>query len=199
MSADPLPRGRHGLSRDDVRAAQRERILAALVEVMAGRGYADTPVAAVLAAAGVSRETFYQLFSAKADAFAAALEATIHRLGAAVDGDAGPADDPRAWLDAALGRYLSALADAPAVARLFLIETYAAGPAAMRARLASQRQITDRVAEVFALTSPAQRLRAEAFTGTVIAMVTTRVIDPDLGPLAELRPTLLDAARRLLR
>ena len=52
-----LPRGPHQLSRDEVRRSQRERLLEAMTEAVAEKGYANTVVADVVArslrAAGV--------------------------------------------------------------------------------------------------------------------------------------------------
>ncbi|NGZ99893.1 TetR/AcrR family transcriptional regulator [Nocardioides sp. W3-2-3] len=69
-----LPRGRHGLSRAEVQAAQRERIFTAMADAMAERGYVATPVAEIIRRAGVSRETFYQQFASKQDCFLAAYD-----------------------------------------------------------------------------------------------------------------------------
>lgn len=60
-----LPRGRHGLPREAVAESQRGRIQAAMIDVVAARGYADTRVVDVIGAAGVSRKTFYELFDAR--------------------------------------------------------------------------------------------------------------------------------------
>jgi len=43
--AEKLPRGRHGLSREDVARSQRERLLRAMAEAVSELGYANTPVA----------------------------------------------------------------------------------------------------------------------------------------------------------
>src|ERR1044072_9485639 len=69
---EQLPRGRHGLSPEAVTESQRGRILTAMVEVTAERGYADCRIADVIAYAGGSRKTFYELFSDKEDCFLAA-------------------------------------------------------------------------------------------------------------------------------
>ncbi len=70
----PLPRGRHGLSREQVEASQRLRLMRAMAEVMAEKGYARTSVADILRRARVSRETFYELFDSKQDCFMSAFE-----------------------------------------------------------------------------------------------------------------------------
>src|SRR3954449_3106977 len=72
-----LPRGRHGLTREEVVRSQRGRIFRAMAETMARKGYAATSVSEVLRAAGVSRETFYEQFTSKEDCFMAAFEAAV--------------------------------------------------------------------------------------------------------------------------
>lgn len=198
--AGRLPRGRHGMSRADVAADQRTRILSALARTMAERGYVDTPVAAVLHAAGVSRETFYQLFESKQDCLAAALTATIDRLAGDIRDvivrDPGPPLDTFGRL---LAKYLAALADAPETARLFLIETYAAGSAAMQQRLALQRQFVDGLAAMFDARTDGDRFACEALVATVVSTVTAHFVSgapPE--ELAAVRAPLVELAGRLL-
>jgi AcrR family transcriptional regulator len=62
-----LPRGRHRLSREQVSESQRSRMLIAICEEMAERGYVETSVAAVIARAGFSRETLYEHLDNKID------------------------------------------------------------------------------------------------------------------------------------
>src|SRR3954468_16052406 len=94
MTGERLPRGRHGLSREQVVGSQRGRIFRAMAETMARKGYATTSVAEVLRAAGVSRETFYEQFSSKEDCFMAAFESAVGSVLGAVQqapGSSGPA------------------------------------------------------------------------------------------------------------
>jgi AcrR family transcriptional regulator len=190
-----LPRGRHNLSRDDVVDIQRGRILAAFAAVLTERGYVNTPVAAVIERAGVSRETFYQQFSSKQDCFVAALEATVDELaqtiGAAIASGAGT---PLDRFDRTLQVYLDALAAEPAKARLFLIETYAVGPEPMQRRLQLQEQFVDGLVAVFAVTTAEQRHVCEALVGAVVAMVTAKFVSGDVAGLAGVRQPLVDLA-----
>ena len=66
-SMPPLPRGRHDLTRGQVEQSQRLRLAVAMAEACVGRGYSDTPVAAVLELAGVSRQTANQALHALAE------------------------------------------------------------------------------------------------------------------------------------
>ena len=65
--------------RSVVAAHQRERILAAVAQAAAERGYAGMNVEAITAGAGVSRRTFYEHFRNKEDAFFATYDAVVHQ------------------------------------------------------------------------------------------------------------------------
>jgi AcrR family transcriptional regulator len=68
-SLEPLPRHRHGLSRDDIQEAQRVRITAAAIELFATDGYATTSVLTIAKRAGVPSKTFYEPCATKEDLF----------------------------------------------------------------------------------------------------------------------------------
>ena len=193
-----LPRGRHNLSRSDVTTRQRARMLRAMAEVVTERGYVDTPVAAVIERAGVSRETFYQQFGSKQDCFVAALEEAIGRLAESLttvlDQTGG---NPIERYDALLRGYLATVSAQPATARLFLIETYAAGPDAMRRRLELQQQFVDAIVGIFAARSAQDRFHAEALVAATISAVTARFIADDVARLSTVRPKLLVLAATL--
>ena len=194
-----LPRGRHNLGRSAVAATQRARILRAMTEVVTERGYVATPVAAIIERAGVSRETFYQQFSSKQDCFVAALEETITALATSLDGVLeAKAGTPLERYDALLTGYLDSVAAQPATARLFLIETYAAGREAMARRLELQQQFVDGIVRIFGVRSASGRFAAEALVATTVSAVTARFIADDVRGLAALRPKLLALADSIL-
>jgi AcrR family transcriptional regulator len=199
MTAAGLPRGRHHLSRADVAGRQRTRILEALADVLTERGYAATPVAAVIERAGVSRETFYQQFASKQDCFIAALEVAVGELATSLTAALEtPGRTPLERYDAMLDSYLGTLAAHPARARLFLIETYAAGPEAMRRRLELQQQFVDGLAWTFGARTRAARFGCEALVGATVSLVTARFVTGELHELATLRPALVVLAGTLL-
>jgi len=139
-----LPRGRHGLPREAVADAQRVRILAAMVEVVAARGYTETRVVDVIGAAGVSRKTFYELFDSKEDCFLAGYDILLGRV--LEEAEAGFATDAEAsWparIEAGLRVVLGHLAAHPEEARFALVEVLAAGPRALARRDAALRRFT---------------------------------------------------------
>lgn len=129
-----LPRGPHGLPRKVIEDSQRSRLVEAMAASVAGRGYEAVTIAHVVAAAGVSRRTFYEHFEGKRDCFLAAYEA-IDRVVDWVEERARAAgDEPRAQLEEGIRTYLELMAAAPDFARAFTIEVFAAGPEALERR-----------------------------------------------------------------
>jgi AcrR family transcriptional regulator len=141
---EPLPRGRHRLSREEVAHSQRERALKAMVEAVADRGYAETRVVDVIERAGLSRKTFYELFGDKEDCFLAAYDEVSARLYSvceeAFENAAGQPWPKR--IRAGVTALVGELAADQAAARFAVIEVLAAGPKALARRDAAIRQFT---------------------------------------------------------
>jgi AcrR family transcriptional regulator len=76
----PLPRGRHSLPPEEVARHQRERIAAAVATTLAEVGYGALTVERVIAAARISRSTFYVHFANKQEAVLAAHELIFERF-----------------------------------------------------------------------------------------------------------------------
>jgi AcrR family transcriptional regulator len=159
-----LPRGTHGLDRSLVAASQRTRLLEAVGRAVADRGYAAATIDDIVGDAGVSKKTFYEHFNDKLDCFLAAYEAASDELlehMTAAQEDAVPREtgsDPvsREWLArtrAGIHAYLRWLAAEPALARVFLIEIAAAGPAALELRERMRDRYADRMRELQAADS----------------------------------------------
>lgn len=69
-----LPRGENPISRSFVVHSQRERILDAVANLAAAKGYADLTIPDIVQEAAVSVQAFYEHFSGKEDAFLVAYE-----------------------------------------------------------------------------------------------------------------------------
>jgi AcrR family transcriptional regulator len=127
-----LPRGRTAAAREAVTGRHRERILTAIPQLARTKGYTAMTVADIVKTAGVTRESFYELFHSKEDAFLASqtagLEASISTTAAKFfAGETWPA---RAWdgLEALLGY----VAQRPDLVYLDVLESYAVGAPAIR-------------------------------------------------------------------
>jgi AcrR family transcriptional regulator len=80
LELGPLPGGHHGLSREQVLESQRERLLAAFVEVLARNGYRGTQITEIVSVASVSSKAFYESFDSKEACFLAAANAVLDHL-----------------------------------------------------------------------------------------------------------------------
>jgi AcrR family transcriptional regulator len=207
--ARALPRGPHKLTRDEVERSQRQRLLQAATEAVAEKGYVSTTVADILRRAGVSRTTFYRMFKDKQDCFLAAHRDNADLVAELLSAElaaarAAPEVDPLGVLDRVLGTYLELLHAAPALARVFLVEVYAAGPVAIEQRRRSLERFVDVVAETYRGSSgplgtePEQRMAAEVLVGAVSSMVTNAVGAGDAEALPALRAPLMQLAERIL-
>lgn len=206
-AARSLPRGPHGLSREEVERSQRERLLLAMAECVAEKGFSSTSVADVIARAGVSRATFYEQFKDKEDCFRATSAIAAQHIGkvmgmgvAAMAASAANKDTPLTplqKLERILVVYLDTLASNPAYARTFLVDVYAAGPEAIKQRLASQKIFANIICETHRGekgpigTDPEQRFAAEAFVNAVSAMMTNLVAIGEFDKIRELKEPLM--------
>jgi len=144
--APGLPRGRSSLPADEVRAAQRRRLLTATVAAVAAEGYHAITVADIVRGARVSKAAFYAHFRDKEDCF---LATTAYGGNLLVDAVIGatrslPADaEPAETLRAACRAFLRFLADEPAFARVFYVDMPAAGSGAVNRMDAAQHRFAE--------------------------------------------------------
>ena len=124
---------RKGLSRELVARHQRARLYAAMIDIVAERGYAATTVSELCARAGVSKRTIYDQFASKEAFFLTTYDQVVLRTIKRV-GDAYRSEQD--WFRS-LGRAFEALVaeilTQPQAARLVLIEARDAGPGALAA------------------------------------------------------------------
>ncbi|GGS29092.1 MULTISPECIES: TetR/AcrR family transcriptional regulator [Actinokineospora] len=126
-----LPSGRHGLSRADVASSQRARIVLALFDAVAEKGYPATTIGDVVDRAEVSRRTFYEHFTSKEACFLAAFDEAVADVGVQLAAvlDPLPKDDWRTRIRQSWRAFLTALAASPTITWSLYVETFSAGPA----------------------------------------------------------------------
>ncbi|WP_211288911.1 TetR/AcrR family transcriptional regulator [Actinophytocola xinjiangensis] len=198
-----LPRGRHGLTREQVAQAQRDRLLRGMADAVAERGYAATTVADVLRRAKVSRETFYEQFTDKEDCFLATLDRGAELMAlvlrARFDEARGTPLDRFAQV---LATYLSAMAAESTVATVVLLESVGAGEAARARRFAVLERFVTEVATTLADDPAWQRLpdptfAARLLVGGISSLVTATLAAGRPDDLPSLREPIMSLLRAL--
>ena len=109
----------------------RARILGAMADLVAEKGYAAVTIDDLARGARTSKRTFYDHFPDKQRCFLAAYEAAADVVYAAVEQAAAPGPPWRDRVDAVITAYLKALAARPEMTRVFHVEILAAGPGAL--------------------------------------------------------------------
>ena len=181
-------------------ASQRGRMLGAMADAVATKGYAGTTVADVVAGAGVSRKTFYEHFRDKEECFLAAFDTGVDILLAAIVG-ASPDGGDDTWVGLMRARvraYLDTLASKPAFARTFLIEVFAAGPLALERRAEVLRRFAtlfrdlhEEARRQFPLLPPVPEPIYVAAVGAINELVSDFTREGRTGDLPELEDTLV--------
>jgi AcrR family transcriptional regulator len=105
--------------------AQRAKLLEAMVQVVAEKGFEAATVADAVKRAKVSRGTFYELFDSKQACLAAAYRLGCEVLEERIDAAVRGAADWREELRLGIRAYLHALQEEPRFARVYLIERQA--------------------------------------------------------------------------
>lgn len=187
----PLPRGAHGLPREFVAHDQRERMLDAMADVVAERGYSEGTVADVLAAARVSRRTFYEHFRDREECFLAAYDAVARQLGERV---AAAARGEPAWparVRASFAAFLEFLSAEPAFASMLIVESLAAGPRALDRYGDLMRTFVPLLAEGRERAAGLPETLEEAIVSGVAGLVYRRTSEGRAAELGDLLPDLL--------
>jgi len=193
----PLPGGHHGLSREQIAESQRERLLAAIAQVVAANGYRQTTITDVVKLASVSTRDFYELFEGKEECFLAAFDALRDHVEELVrEAAASEADWPHQTI-AAIRAALEFFAAEPEFARICLIESVSATPRnAIRFREAVLACVPALAQGRAELDDPDSLLpkTEDAIIGGIVSMVTRAVVAGEAESLPALLPDLVDFA-----
>ncbi len=129
-----LPRGPHTLTREQVRASQKERLTAAMIALAGENGYAGTTVAEVITRAGVSRKAFYEHFANKQACFLSAYDTVATEGRREVSRAYETATEPAEGAQLAIAKLFERAIDNPGNARLVLVEAGIVGQAGIERR-----------------------------------------------------------------
>lgn len=183
-----------GLSREEVQDIQRARILSAMVEASSELGYVGAVVAPVVARAGVSRRTFYELFDGRDDCFLAAFEWAVEQARDAVMRDLLAKRSWRKQVRHALAELLRFLDAEPQLARVLVIEALAAGKPVLERRARALGELTAalaRSAPASRASGGAPQLTAEGIVGGAFSVIHARLFEPQHTPLIDLHGQLM--------
>ena len=186
-----LSGGLHGLSRAEVVASQRARALQAMVEVVGEVGFAESKVADVLGRAGISRKTFYELFSTKEDCLFAIYDDAAQCLRGAVRSAMERGVTPQERLDAIVDVVLEWVDAEPELARLCLVELPSSGLAGQRRLTATLSWLSSTMADILGDLDVPDVL-PELLVGGIHQMILSRIVADGGAHVAALGPDLSD-------
>jgi AcrR family transcriptional regulator len=187
-----LPPGPHGLPSELVERNQRERLIAAMAEECAERGYAETSVAEIARRAGVSTASFYRQFKGRRECMLTSYEELFGRLAEAVEDACRGVEDGEEAVKVGLQTAATLLAGDLPTARLLTVEIAAVGPAGVRL----QQESIDRLAVLLRRTRGGYgnaSLRASpewAAVAAAVVLVAGRVVEAEPLKAAELAAVL---------
>jgi AcrR family transcriptional regulator len=119
---------RPALPREFIAAHKQRRIMDALAELSAERGYEATKISDIVKRAGVARKTLYDNFEGKEEVFLAAFDAARDEALRRVEEGAAEGSW-RERLEGGLAAFLGYVAEQPTLAQMCMIEALSATPA----------------------------------------------------------------------
>lgn len=184
--------GASDASREHVVRKQRERIMQALVEVLAERGFANTTVGLVVSRARVSTRTFYQRFDGLEECLIAVMDSVLEQAVAVASRELQEAGCWQDGVRSALAAVLAYFDREPELARVCIVETLAGGPVVLahRERLteAFRLPVLQRVEREVPGVSP---LAAEGVMSSVLGIMHAHIVTAKPGPFIELLGPLM--------
>jgi AcrR family transcriptional regulator len=189
-----LRSGPNGLSRRQIADIQRARILMATAEAVGDLGYARVTVSEIIARARISRKTFYDIFSDREDCVLVLFEQTLAEAGLLAREAYARASSWRVGVRLALSSLLELLDERPGLAKLCLIEAFAAGESIQTRRtevLAELARFVDRGRVPGGRNDDLPHTTAEGVVGAIVNVLQNRLIRGDEQPLGDLLAPLM--------
>lgn len=141
---EALPKGRHGLSREEVAASQRTRLLRATVELGTERGFASLTLSDIVGRAAVARSTFYEHFADKQQCFLETFDYAADRvLERVLVLGPPPAGDFATPVHAYIATLLELVVEEPGLVRVVAADAETLGPAAAERQRAIKSRFAD--------------------------------------------------------
>jgi len=185
----------------------RDRMLLAMTQAVADKGYANTTVADVVRIAGASRRTYYEHFEDKEHCFLEAYRAGAGRVMEEIFDTLREFPDEawRARVEVAVTTFTRVLAEEPALARVFFVDVLGAGPSAVAERRRvfdlfanGWRLLADRAERQEPAIERTPELVLHALVGAIAEVTLRQILSDGAESLPELAPALTELAVRVI-
>jgi AcrR family transcriptional regulator len=179
----------------------RHRLLEGMARAVASKGYGDTTIADIVREASVSRRTFYQHFSTKAECLIALYEAASRNALKVLRDSIDLQLEWQTRVERALSAYLGCMVQNPVLMRTLFIEILGLGAEGLAARRRVNQQIADFVLSVVNREDGPQRATplspgmAMAVVGGINELILQYIEQDRVAQLLE----LVEPSRQLLR
>jgi AcrR family transcriptional regulator len=193
-----------GLSAEERRADQRERLVRAAINEFASRGYHRTSVEDIVRSAHTSRTAFYAFFENREAAMYAALQAALRGLLDSVRNGMRAAGPDTRLIEVGVTAFVGYLVSDPAAARILLLEGIGTSPEVNDLRARVRSQVATQVRDIWADYNPeaAASPQAAAVAVGVFGLLLESMLHlVESGRLAEAPdhvPALVTAVERML-
>jgi AcrR family transcriptional regulator len=193
-----------GLSAEERRVDQRERLTRAAINEFSIRGYHRTSVEDIVRSARTSRTAFYAFFDNREAAMYGALQAALNGLLASVQRRLAVTPRDASLIEAGVTAYVEFLVDDPNAARILLVESIGTSPEVNAYRSRVRGEVSTVVRDVWAQQDP--EAAASPYASAVAVGVFGFLLESMLhlvetGRLAEAPehvPALVTAVERIL-
>lgn len=179
------------LPREFVASHKRRRMMEAIAELTAERGYEATKIADIVRRAAVARKTLYDNFDGKEDLFLSAVDSTLTEMRIVVEGACEGMDgSSEAGIVAGLEALLEFVAANPAAARMCMIEAISATPSSARLYDSGMRQFVDLLRRSAPVEADLPETIEESLVGGVAWILQLQIRRGEAEQAAELLPEL---------
>lgn len=170
----------------------RHRLLEGMAHAVAAKGYGETTIADIVREASVSRRTFYEHFSTKAECLIALYGAASRNALKVLRGSIDPLHEWQTQVERALAAYLGCMAQNPVLMRTLFIEILGLGAEGLEARRRVNQEIADFMLGIVngqggnAPSTPLSAGMAMAVVGGINELVLQYIEQDKVAQLAEL-------------
>ncbi len=185
------------LSRSEVHEIQRRRLLRAMAQAVSEKGYLGVAVSDVVAKAGVSRRTFYEIYGDKEACFVDLVGSCYSALTKRIEAVSSNHDKAIDLLEKVVGIYLETLSNEPEMARVILIDAYGAGQNSIAQKVESAKKFEAAILGLIEKLKSEGEIKSEVnpdvemIVGAIRSLVTMRVAIGETNKLPELKKRIV--------